>query len=64
MNHIPLALAFLAVMVLFLVFVGVVQLRAVRALELRIKYLEGTTDMVFQSQQHINDLLVAFMENQ
>jgi hypothetical protein len=48
MNHIALAIVFLAVMVVFLVIVGVYQLRAFNRMALRIKYLEGTTDMILQ----------------
>lgn len=57
------AVAFLAIMVIFLVLVGLYQIRAVKHMALRISYLEGTTDMIFRSQEHINKLLVAFMEN-
>lgn len=63
MVHVSLAVVFLAVMVLFLVLVGLYQVRALRRMALRISYLEGTTDMIFRSQEHINKLLVAFMEN-
>lgn len=58
-----LAIVFLAVMVFLIAFLGLVQLRQTRHLALRIAYLEGTTDMIFRSQEHINKLLVAFMEN-
>lgn len=64
MDHMMLATVFLAVMVLFLVFLGIAQLRQIRQLALRIAYLEGTSDMIFRSQEHINKLLIAFMENQ
>lgn len=63
MDHMALSTEFLAVMVLFLVLLGIVQLRQIRRLALRIAYLEGTSDMIFRSQEHINKLLVAFMEN-
>lgn len=63
MNHYALAIAFLAVMVLILVFVGLKQLHAVNRMALRISYLEGTTDLIFQSQENINKLLIAYMEN-
>lgn len=64
MEHVTLAIAFLAVVVLFLISLGVAQLAQMRRLALRIAYLEGTTDMIFRSQEHINKLLVAFMEKQ
>lgn len=54
---------FLAVMVLVLVLVSLYQVKQISNLALRIKYLEGTNDMIFRSQEHINNLLVAFMEN-
>lgn len=63
MIHLPLAVGILAVMVLFLVLISLYQLRQFRIMALRISYLEGTTDMIFRSQEHINKLLVAFMEN-
>lgn len=49
MTHIALAVVFLTVMVLFLVFLGLLQLREFKRLALRIAYLEGTTDMILAS---------------
>lgn len=63
MIHLPLAVGILAIMVLLLVLISLYQLRQFRIMALRISYLEGTTDMIFRSQEHINKLLVAFMEN-
>lgn len=63
MTHLPLVVGFLAVMVLILILLSLLQLREMRHLALRISYLEGTNDMIFRSQEHINNLLVAFMEN-
>lgn len=63
MIHASIAIGFLAIMVLVLVFVGFIQLRQFRAMTLRISYLEGSTDMILQSQERINALLVAYMEN-
>lgn len=51
MSHLLLATVFLTVMVFFLVLVGLYQLRAVNHMALRIKYLEGTTDMILRILQ-------------
>lgn len=58
------AVGFLAVMVLFLVLVSLIQLRALSRMALRITYLEGTTDLIFQAQTRIDKLLIAYMENE
>lgn len=63
MDHVELAVIFLTVMVLFLVLVGLIQLREVKRLQLRIAYLEGTLDLILQSQTSTEKLMVAFMEN-
>jgi hypothetical protein len=63
MDHLELAVVFLTVMVLFLVLVGLYQLREVTRLRLRITYLEGTLDLVLQSQTTTEKLLIAFLEN-
>lgn len=63
MTHLEAVVLFLAVMVLFLVVLSLFQIRQMRHMALRISYLEGTNDMIFRSQEHINKLLVAFMEN-
>ena len=63
MAHVELAVVFLTVMVHFLVLVGLIQLREVKRLQLRIAYLEGTLDLILQSQTSTEKLMVAFMEN-
>ena len=63
MTHIYLAVIILAVMVLFLIFVGLYHLFILRRLSLRISYLEGTLDMILQSQEHLNKLIVVYMNN-
>jgi hypothetical protein len=62
-NYLELAVVFLTVMVLFLVLVGLYQLREVTRMRLRITYLEGTLDLVLQSQTTTEKLLIAFLEN-
>lgn len=51
MDHMFLAVVFLAVMVLFLICVGLYQIRSFNRMALRIKYLEGTTDMILRILQ-------------
>jgi hypothetical protein len=58
------SLSFLLVMVLFLILVGIVHVRLLNRMALRIKYLEGTLDMICQKQEQLNKLLIAFMENE
>jgi hypothetical protein len=55
-------IAILAIMEFFLLAVGIFQLKLSRDLALRISYIDGTTDLIFQSQEHINKMFVAFSE--
>lgn len=61
--HIYLDTVFLAIMVLLLVLVGIANVRLLNRMSLRITYLEGTLDMIYQSQEQLNNLMIAFMEN-
>ena len=63
MNHVTLAVVILTVMVLSLFALGFALLSAIKATELRIRYLEGTIDMVLESQEHLNKVMIACMEN-
>jgi hypothetical protein len=61
MEHIAYAVAILFVMVLFLASLGMVHLWLLSRLRLRITYLEGTLDMILQSQAELNKLIVAYV---
>lgn len=61
MNHVELAILFLTVMVLFLIAVGLLQLREIRRLALRLSYVEGTTDMIADSQTRLNESILVYM---
>lgn len=63
LNHTSLALVLLAVMVLFLFAIVLLGIRELKSLRLRISYLEGTLDMVYQSQEQLNKLIVSILEN-
>ena len=54
---------FLTIGVFFLIAVSVIQLKLSRDLALQVKYLEGSSDLIFEGQQHINKIMVAFIEN-
>lgn len=60
--HTPLALSFLAIMVLFLILVGVIHIRLLNRLALRITYLEGTLDMILQSQEQTMKLIARIVD--
>lgn len=57
------SIAFLTVMVLGLFLIGLLSLRTIKAMALRISYLEGTTDLIYESQERFNKLIVVYMEN-
>lgn len=63
MIHITASIVILFVMVLFLVLVGLYHVVILRRMTLRISYLEGTLDMILQSQEHLNKLIVVYMSN-
>jgi hypothetical protein len=56
-------ISILAIGVIFLIFASLVQLKLSRDMALQVKYLEGSSDLIFQGQQHINKIMVAYMEN-
>jgi hypothetical protein len=56
-------ISFLAIGVIFLILASLTQLKLSRDLALQVKYLEGSSDLIFQGQQQINKIMVAFIEN-
>lgn len=57
------SIVFLYIMVLFLILVGIGHLMVLKRIALRTSYLEGTLDIILQSQERLNQLIVVYMNS-